>query len=240
MRRGSRTREGLAAAESLHLFHEAQRREGFIERVLLAESAAAELLPEIERAGIAANVVAEELFVEIATTENSQGVIALVRLDETPIASMQGRLVVLDGVQDPGNAGTIVRAAEAFGAAGIVFAKGSASPYNPKTLRAAAGSLFRLPFADRVEGKRAIEQIQDSGRKLWAASSQDGTPLAEARIGDDAIVVGSEAHGPSQAVLAAAESLHIPTTGVESLNAAMAATVILYEARRRESSGEEG
>src|SRR5205085_10907606 len=116
--------------------------------------------------GLRVLVVADRVFTRLASTESSQGVIALVR----PPAWTLERLfagcplvVVLDGLQDPGNAGSIVRAAEAFGATGVLFVKGSVSPFNPKTLRASAGSLFRVPFVmgpDASAVRKSLERHQ--------------------------------------------------------------------------------
>jgi RNA methyltransferase, TrmH family len=147
-------------------------------------------------------------------------------------------VVVLDGLQDPGNAGTIVRAAEAFGATGIVFLKGTASPHNPKTLRAAAGSLFRVPFLHGVAPATAIATLRQNGVKLVAAmppvASMPADTLSTTDLtGRCALIIGSEAHGVSEVWRSAAAPVSIPTVGVESLNAAVAAGILLYEARRQ-------
>ena len=114
-------------------------------------------------------VLPDRLFQTISATETSQGVLALVNLPEQS-RDRQGAvggpalIVVLDAIQDPGNAGAIIRAAEAFGATGAIFLKGSVSPYNPKTLRASTGSLFRVPFRHAVPD----DIIQHSGLTLYA------------------------------------------------------------------------
>jgi TrmH family RNA methyltransferase len=143
-------------------------------------------------------------------------------------------VVVLDAVQDPGNAGAIARAAEAFGATGIVFAKGSVSPFHPKTIRASAGSLFRLGIvlatveetATALAGRVTILAGVPHSPGVKAAWDADLTrPLA--------IVIGSEGRGVDPRFLKSAELVAIPTGGVESLNAAVAAGVLLYEAARQ-------
>jgi TrmH family RNA methyltransferase len=146
-------------------------------------------------------------------------------------------------LQDPGNAGAIVRAAEAFGATGVLFLKGTASPFNSKTLRASAGSLFRIPYLHGVDRALARAALQQNRVALYAGVPQHagvphtGTParvLAEidltARCG---LIIGNEAHGVSQELRSAARDISIPTVGVESLNAAVAAGILLYEARRQ-------
>src|SRR5512142_315172 len=133
----------LVLAEGPHLLDEARRSGIEIHAVILAESA-----PEIPGMGSARVVrVLDTLFNKLASTESPQGVLALVRMPEwTREDLLNGTplVAVLDGIQDPGNAGAILRTAEAFGATGAVFLKGTVSPSNPKCLRASAGSAFRL------------------------------------------------------------------------------------------------
>jgi len=143
-------------------------------------------------------------------------------------------------LQDPGNAGTIARAAEAFGATGIMFLKGTVSPFNPKALRAAAGSLFRVPFAYGLDSALARAALQQNKLDVYAGvpsnSSQPSKPLGEVDFTRRcAIVVGNEARGVSPQLRSAAIDISIPTSGVESLNAAVAAAILLYEARRQRS-----
>jgi RNA methyltransferase, TrmH family len=149
----------------------------------------------------------------------------------------------LDGLQDPGNAGSILRAAEAFGATGVLFLKGAVSPYNPKTLRASAGSLFRLPFLAAADPALALAALREYGVELYAsvparAGGRVRSPGAADLSRRCALIVGNEAHGVSAAWRAAAQEISIPTTGVESLNAAVAAGILLYEARRQRSRHE--
>ena len=173
----------------------------------------------------------------IASTETSPGVISLVRPPVWTAANLvrgTALVVVLDGIQDPGNAGAIVRSAEAFGATGVLFLKGSASPYNPKTLRASAGSLFRMPMLHGVEAAAVMELVDEHGLELYAATSAGGHPLEQTNLGGGcALIIGSEAHGVRPELSAAARAISIRTAGVESLNAAVAAGVLLYEARRQ-------
>ena len=145
---GAPGEDRLALAEGPHLLDEALRSRIEIHAVILAESARGD--SDEDRLGAARVVrVLDAMFNKLASTESPQGVLALVRLPEwTPEDLLRGTplVVVLDGVQDPGNAGTILRTAEAFGATGAVFLKGTVSPSNPKCLRASAGSAFRVPI----------------------------------------------------------------------------------------------
>ena len=140
-------------------------------------------------------------------------------------------VVVLDGLQDPGNAGAIARAAEAFGATGLIFLKGTVSPYNPKTLRASAGSLFRIPFVSGL-----ATPLEQYGVDLYAAMPFTGCQRMAGDVDFTracAIVIGSEGRGVSEELRAICQEVAIPTGAVESLNAAVAAAVLLYEARRQ-------
>jgi len=233
VRRGGLTEGGLALLESPHLLDEAIAAKLPVEMILVSESS--KFLEDLVRSKLPLRVLSDKLFSEVASTESSQGVVALVRLEPTPleeILARPGPIVALDAVQDPGNAGTIVRSAEAFGAAGIVFLKGCASPFNPKTMRASAGSLLRLPFASNLPPGR-IAGI--SGRAILAADA-GGDPLSEVPLDDVILAIGSEAHGVGPAIGLAARPVAVPTQGVESLNAAAAAAVILYEAARRKAA----
>jgi RNA methyltransferase, TrmH family len=240
--RGALTAGGLCVAETFHLLEEALASDCEVPYVLAAESAllAAEALA-CRRVGIKVAGLPEALFESLSATENSQGVMALVKPPVWNLEDLfrgQPLVVLLDGLQDPGNAGSIVRAAEAFGATGVLFLKGAVSPYNPKTLRASAGSLFRLPFLHPMEPAPALAALRAHRVELYAAvpprAGATVRPLAAVDLSAScALIVGSEAHGVSAGLRAAAQGLSIPTTGVESLNAAVAAGILLYEARRQ-------
>ncbi len=234
--RGTTTADGFALAESPHLLQEAIRSEVRIQRVFASErvqeSVGAAMPPHRQ---VPLHPVADRLFQDLATTTRNQGVLALVQLRNWDAATvLSGLTVVLDGVQDPGNAGTIARTAEAFGASGIVFLKGSAAPTNPKALRASAGSLFRVPFLHKLGAAEFLALAQQHDKTVLAATTGQGLALAEADLSANAaIVIGSETHGVSPLLLAAATPVAIPTQSVESLNAAIAAAIVLYESARR-------
>ncbi|MDP9169709.1 MAG: RNA methyltransferase [Acidobacteriota bacterium] len=234
VQRGSLTSEGLCVAESFHLLDEALRSRSKISVVLASESAAAKVSGDFRVA-----VLPDKLFQTVAATETSQGVMALVRLPEWQPADLfrtPAMVVVLDGLQDPGNAGAIVRAAEAFGASGILFLKGTAHPHHPRTLRASAGSLFRMPFLTGLDAEEAASLLQSQSVAIHAAMPWTGAErlACEANLREPgAIVIGSEGHGISPALRRIAKDVAIPTAGVESLNAAMAASILLYEMRRQ-------
>ncbi len=234
--RGTATPQGFALAESPRLLEEALRAGVDIGGVFATE----ESRPKIERMlpphlNVTLRILDEKLFVECAATVRSQGVLTLVKLPQSSCAAVLDRLaVVLDSVRDAGNAGTIVRSAEAFGASGAIFLKGSASPTHPKTLRAAAGSLFRLPFVYGVDREEFLAAAAAAGTKLYAAAARGEVAVDRADFSAPAaVVIGSEAHGVAPVLLDAATTVAAPTERVESLNAAAAAAVILYEAARQ-------
>jgi RNA methyltransferase, TrmH family len=236
--RGTLTSEGLAVAEGFHLLEEALRSRCEIPTVIAAEPVQSRVEARVRglpRVRVVA--VSEALFTRLASTETPQGVIALVRppawaLDQlTPEPAL---VVVLDQVQDPGNAGAIVRAAEAFGATGAVFLKGSANPNHPKCLRASAGSIFRLPVAAAIEEDLLAAEMERKGVRLYAALPHADTLVSEANLKEScALIIGSEGRGVSAGLERRAAGVRIPTSGVESLNAAVAAGVLLYEAQRQ-------
>jgi len=237
-RSGGLTEDGFCLAESFHLLKEALRSRRPIGAVLAAQSVGA----EVERLlkpwpALRLVVVPEKSFEGLAATEASQGVLALVRLPAWNLGQVLGALplvVVLDGIQDPGNAGAIVRAAEAFHASGLIFIRGTANPHNPKTIRASAGSIFRVPLIQGLAAAEARSALAGKKVTMFAAVSSGGRPVHEADWAQaSAIIIGSEGRGISDSLQEGAAAVSIPTDRVESLNAAMAAGILLYEARRQ-------
>ena len=145
-----------------------------------------------------------------------------------------GRYLLLDGVQDPGNVGTIWRTADAFGADGLILCGGCADPWNPKTVRATMGAVFRLPVYE-CPLETAAERLSAAGLPLYAAALRDDTvDVREIPLGSCAVAIGSEGRGVSQEALElCSRTLRIPMAETcESLNAAAAAAVLLWEGAR--------
>ncbi|MCC7173585.1 MAG: RNA methyltransferase [Bryobacterales bacterium] len=225
-------------AETPHLLEEALRSGCEIGAVLAADP----MLGRVERLlskrpDVRLIALPTALSGSLSATETSQGVLTLVRRPSASLSDLFSGVplvVALDGVQDPGNVGAIVRAAEAFGATGAAFFKGSANPYNPKAIRASAGSIFRLPVATGCHPAAFLSTSGGRGVVTYAALPAHGI---EARSLDlaraCAIVIGGEGRGLSAERWAGAVPVRIPTRSVESLNAAMAAGILLYEARRQ-------
>ncbi|HYO82362.1 MAG TPA: RNA methyltransferase [Bryobacteraceae bacterium] len=236
--RGALTSDGLCAAESFHLLDEALRSGCRVPVILAAESSVAAVETRVEdRTDTTLLVLNESLFRSVSSTEASQGVVALVEPPPWNLDSIfQGEClaVVLDGIQDPGNCGAIVRAAEAFGATGAVLLKGTVSPYNPKALRASAGSVFRLPLVTGIEPEDFLTCAREEQVAMYAAMPRASLLLDRASLtGRTAIVIGSEGRGVGPELSVAAIAVSIPTSTVESLNASVAAGIVLYEAARQ-------
>ena len=193
----------------------------------------------------------DKIFDSLSGTEAPQGVAALFRQPEWGLEDvLRGPrtmrpdttlLIVLAGVQDPGNVGTIIRSAEAFGATGAVAAKGSADPWSPKALRASAGAALRLPVLRGIANPVLLAQLKMHHVKILGASSRLGTgsnvssEWEEMLRGPSAIFIGNEGAGlPPEVEHSADAMLSIPMSeAVESLNAGVAASLVLYEAARQ-------
>jgi TrmH family RNA methyltransferase len=241
-----RTEEGDCAIDGLRIVEEAIRSGLRLRAVFFRESAqdrAERLLPQIG-SHVETLLLPDKLFDSVVPSESPQGVAALVRVKEFSLGDLLeriqvGPIVVLAGLQDPGNLGTIFRSAEAFGSAGIVLGEGTVSPFNSKVVRAAAGSLFRLPFVvaklarglDEVSAQLAKREV-----RLVATSSHKGTALHRANLtGKLAVFIGNEGSGlPRGSMAKMNETIAIPhAPQVESLNAGVAGSIVLYEAARQ-------
>lgn len=180
-----------------------------------------------------------EAFAAVADTETPQGLMAVAGIPQE-VAQYGQRVLVLDAVQDPGNVGTLVRSAEAFGFSEVVFGTGTADPYAPKVVRASMGGLFRIRAisGDAVDYLSAWRDRHPEGLVVSTAADArercDEAPMA----GDVAVIIGNEARGVSDGVRHLAQRcVSIPMAGrAESLNAAMAGTILLYEAYRQASN----
>jgi TrmH family RNA methyltransferase len=239
---GDLTDDGHCAVEGVRILEEAIRSGLKFRAVFFNESAiarAGRLLPQLA-AHVETLLLPDKLFATAVPSDSPQGVAALVQCpvftaDDVLSKSSAGPVLAIAGVQDPGNLGTILRSAEAFGAAGVLLGEGTVAPFNSKAVRASAGSVFRLPIA-RVKLGEVLPRMRARGLRLVATSSHKGTPVYEAKlIGPLAIFIGSEGAGLSRDLLAGMdETLAIPhSEHVESLNAGVAASIVLYEVARQ-------
>lgn len=234
-RRKGRREHGLFLAEGPRLLAELLDSPLVVVHLLHTARAARdpEVRAAVERAAAAgAEVVelGEGEFAGFADTETPQGVLAVVRIPEPGWPAVRGgRILLLDGLQDPGNLGTLVRTAEALGLAGVVCLPGTVDPWNPKAVRAGAGSGFRVPILYRP-AEEALARIREAGAALWAADPGGGPfRRGDPAPGRLALALGNEARGVSEPVLEAADRrVSVPMAGrVESLNVAVAGAILM-------------
>ncbi|MGZ5294459.1 MAG: TrmH family RNA methyltransferase [Actinomycetota bacterium] len=194
--------------------------------------------------GVEVHEVTADVMARLTSTVTPQGLVGTAAFIDVGLAELpaEGCLTILHEVRDPGNAGTVLRSADAAGAGGVVFTATSVDVYNPKTVRAAAGSHFHLPIVRGVETPEAIEAVRDRGFRVLAMAAEGADDLYRTDLtGPVAFLLGNEAHGlPAEVVAQADGSVRVPQAGrAESLNLAAAATVCLFEwARRRAHQGE--
>jgi TrmH family RNA methyltransferase len=222
-RRSSRYEEGVFVVEGLTLLRQAVEAGWTVEGCYLSPGTAVDL-------DVSLHELAPNVMERVASTESPQPVLAVVSMRPMALRDDATLVIVADQLADPGNAGTIIRSAEAAGAHGVIMTPGSVDPYNPKVVRASAGSLFRVPVLEAT-----LESLTNF--RLLGTSSHRGDvytdPVYHGRV---ALVVGNEAHGlADDAVID--QWITIPHAGpAESLNVAMAATVLLFEVARQRST----
>ena len=239
---GGANLDGYTAIEGLRILEEAIRSGLKFKAVFFSNAGVAKaerLLPQLA-AHVETLLLPNKLFSSAVPSDTPQGVAALVKVKEFNLEDVLARagagpIVIVVGLQDPGNLGTILRSAEAFGAGGVVMGEGTVNHLNSKVVRASAGSVFRLPIA-HSKLDEVIEALQQHGIRRAATSSHEGTPLPNANLGGPlAILIGSEGTGISRDLLKEVDEIiaipHSPQ--VESLNAGVAASIVLYEAARQ-------
>jgi TrmH family RNA methyltransferase len=253
-KRALRLRARLFLAEGPQAVSEALARGGVVTELFLtaaARSRHAGLAAAASRQGAAVHVVSGEVMAELAQTITPQGILAVCQFVDVPLSALTAAaprlVVILANVRDPGNAGTVLRTADAAGAGGVVFSDASVDPYNSKCVRASAGSIFHLdvvqggPVAEVVAGLRA------AGLRVLAADGSSGQSLDQLEprrvLGEPtAWLFGNEAWGlPADLLALADETAAVPIYGqAESLNLAAAAAVCLYASARAQRIDEEG
>jgi len=242
--RPGRGEADVVALEGIHLLQEALRSNVPIQSIFVA-SGQEHLLDGLNLApSVEILALPKEILDSAVSTESPQPIAALAHPRNWPWEEVLAQqpntpalIAVLSGIQDPGNLGAILRSAEAFGASGVLCLTGTVSRWNAKAMRASAGSVFRLPVLASSESK-AFERLREAGIRTLAAMPHDAQPLNETDLtGPVALVVGSEGSGLSAEAAAQCDArITIPCPGpVESLNASVAASVLLYEASRQRS-----
>lgn len=230
--RSYRKKSGEYLCDGTKLLAEALKWGAEVKTAVFSEGVDIPPLPD----GVRAVRVSEELMRSVSPMETPQGALFTVALPEVQLPeTLSGKhYLVLDGVQDPGNVGTILRTADAFDCDGVFLVNACADLYNPKTARATMGAIFRRE-AYTVTAEELFVLLRKSGVPLYGTALRDDTvPLAEANLARAAVAIGSEGRGLSQQVLdECAKTLKIPMNPrCESLNAAIAATVVLWEMYR--------
>lgn len=239
-----RERLGLFVLEGPSVIEESVRENIHLEFVLFSDSFAQN--PDYERImkGLSERRVPvysmeDRLFASVSGTESPQGILAAAekpKWDEAILGKDGANFIVLDRVADPGNIGTIIRTSEAAGFEGIVVIKGSADPYSGKVSRAAAGALMRMPIFYADSGLAMVEMMKKNGKKTVCTDPRSKQNYYDIDISCDiAIIIGNEASGVSEEIFENADiTAGIPMEGkTESLNAAVASCILMYESLRQ-------
>ncbi len=243
-----RSAQGRIGIEGPHLLEEALRAGLRVTTIFVAQGAEPLLVglhvpSETEILRLPAKLLDSAL-----ATETPQAIAALVEPPNWSWPQALGQtqektlVVALAGIQDPGNLGTILRSAEAFGSTGVISLPGTVSAWNPKAVRASAGSVFRVPLL-AVSERECLEELHKAGVKILATTVRDAQPVELVDMaGPVALIIGNEGNGVADELAAKADArITIPCPGpVESLNAAVAASVLLYEAARQRTTGSGG
>ena len=185
-------------------------------------------------------LISDQVCRHISDTKTPQGVMAVVRqsslsLQELLALKKDPLFIVLENLQDPGNLGTILRTAEGAGVTGVIMNKETVDPYNPKVIRSTMGTVFRVPFVIVEDLPAALRKLKEAGIASYAAHLSGGSFYEQDYRGGSAFLIGNEGNGLSDEISSLAEhKIRIPMKGkVESLNAAIATTVLVYEAQRQ-------
>ena len=238
------TREGLLAVEGPFLVEEAlnANERAVVHSVIVAKSAEekfSSLLARLPKESEVASVT-DRIFRQVAETQSPQGIAALVELRkeklESVLTAQDALPLIACGLQDPGNLGTMMRSAQAFGANALITLEDTVSPFNPKAVRASAGAVFHLPIFPGEKADPLFRQLRKAGVRNIAADRHSPTSIADADLrGPLAILIGQEAAGLPSAISHQADLLlSIPIrVGMDSLNAATAASIMLYEVARQ-------
>ena len=240
--RKGRTAEGRFVIEGINLVREAVTRGLDIDFILLAEGFEPEpVIREcMDSDSITVCRVPDDMFEKLTDAGNGAGVLAVIRYKAQDISVMNSippdsNILVLDRIQDPGNIGTMIRTAAAAGYGMIAAVKGTADIYSPKVLRATAGMIFDIPFVYADSPRELCGMIRETGRRIAVTDPAGGRPYYEEDLSRGiALVIGNEGNGISDEMLSLADvRVTLPMKGgVESLNAAVSAAILMYEAVR--------
>lgn len=239
-RAATRRAENAFVVEGAKLVGEALDAGVPLEGLYLAPGAAGDVVDRAVGAGVRVFDLAPGVLERMTDTVTPQPVLAIARMTPRPLGDLEGRfpILVCVEVRDPGNLGTVLRSAEAAGAGGVVCCDGTVDVYNPKCVRASAGSLFHVPLVAGGEPAAVLDTLAGWGLVRLATAATGGIPYDQADLGGPvALILGNEAHGLPAAIDAAVDArVTIPMTGrAESLNVGMAAAILCFEAARQRS-----
>lgn len=234
----ARRDQGLFVVEGMKMFREAPR--GWIHKVYVAEHLYQEPGIAAELDGYPVEVVADRVFTQMSDTKTPQGILCIMKKPHYELSECLEKenplLIVLEDLQDPGNVGTILRTAEGAGADGVLMSRNTVDIFHPKVIRATMGSIYRMPFFPAENMDETIELLKKRKIRIFAAHL-DGKNCydEESYLGGTAFLIGNEGNGLSSRLADQADCwIRIPMEGqVESLNAAMSAGILMYEAGRQ-------
>lgn len=235
-----RDAEGKFVIEGINLLDEAVKKDIDLDFIILADDFAFDE-DRLELSGENVYTVSRGIYENLCDAENGSGILAVAKKDcaksiEDVNISDDTNVLVLDRVQDPGNIGTMIRTAVAAGYGAIAICKGTADIYSPKVLRATAGMLFGIPIVYAEDASDLMSMMKRIGKRVCVSVPRDGKPYYERDLSKGiALVIGNEGNGISDELIEMAdERLTIPMKGgVESLNAAVSAAILMYEAARK-------
>jgi len=247
-----RAAQGRFSVEGLRLCEEAAASSWIIESALFTQSFGEKarekaLLERLHSLGVESIVVKSQDIARLSDTVTAQGVVCVVKTKQRSLddlwtkdqlsASRSQVVLALDGISDPGNVGTLIRTADAFGAAAVLLSSDTVELYNPKVIRSTMGSVFHVPVFDEIDLEKVIPQMKKTGFRIL------GTHVAQGKSADQVrpsrktcLLIGSEAEGLSRSLIELSdEVIHIPSPGkAESLNVAVAGGILLYEITRKQ------
>ena len=232
-----REKEGVFIVEGPRMAEEIPRER--IVKLYVSESFQAKCVKEKNDRFIQeAEVMSDTVFAHVSDTKTPQGILAVVRRMEYTAEDILGEtphVLVLENIQDPGNLGTIFRTAEAAGATGIVLSKDCVDLYNPKVIRSTMGAIFRVPFVVTDDLPQVVEQLKQKGISVYAGHLKGDVFYKQDYRNGSAFLIGNEGNGLTDEITALADhKIKIPMKGkVESLNAAVSATILMYETMRQ-------
>lgn len=240
-RRRARLEAGQFVVDGPTLVAEALEAGAGVVEVYVEPGAPAHVVDAARAAGVPVREVAPGALAKATSPVTPQPVAALAAFPAPPSEEvLRGLVLVLVGVADPGNAGTLVRVAEASGASAVVSCADAVDLWNPKCVRASAGSLFRVPVVLAGDAHDALRRLRAAGMTIVATALDGAADLDDVDLrGDVAVLLGNEAHGLPHDVVAGADvAVRVPMAGrVESLNVAMTGTVVAFEAARQRRGG---